>query len=277
VDDKRGVLYLVPNMLDPDTLPEAVLPASAIARVKQLRRFVVEGEKAAWKLLSRILDKDEAALVSTERLDEHTKEAELFALLAPLEAGEDLGLVSEAGMPCVADPGAALVALAHDRGIRVVPLVGPSSIILALAASGLDGQRFSFLGYLPAETGERRAALTAIDRGIRQDGATRIFIETPYRNARLLEDCLACLAPDTRLCVAASLCGEAERVRSASVSEWRSERWETAKEPAIFLVGRTASVGAATRDFEPRAASKRKPTPGARHPRPGEHFPRDRA
>jgi 16S rRNA (cytidine1402-2'-O)-methyltransferase len=148
-------------------------------------------------------------------------------------------------MPCVADPGAALAALAHDRGFGVVPLVGPSSILLALAASGLDGQRFSFLGYLPQDQGGRRAALASIDRGLRADGSTRIFIETPYRNARLLEDCIAVLSPTTRLCVAASLTSLAERIRSAPVSAWRAEPWPLGKEPAIFLAGLTAAVGAA--------------------------------
>jgi 16S rRNA (cytidine1402-2'-O)-methyltransferase len=242
---KKGVLYLVPNLLDPGSLPEATLPASAIARVRSLRRFVVEGEKAAWRLLSRILDAEAAAGVAMERLDEHSLPEDLPALLAPLERGEDLGLISEAGMPCVADPGAALAALAHDRGYAVVPLVGPSSILLALAASGLDGQRFSFLGYLPQDQGGRRDALAAIDRGLRSDGATRIFIETPYRNARLLEDCLAQLSPGARLCVAASLCSPAERIRSASVSAWRARPWPLGKEPAIFLAGLSARIGAA--------------------------------
>jgi len=247
MEKRRGVLYLVPNLLDPTSPPEAALPAAALDRVRALRRFVVEGEKAAWRLLSRVLDAEAAAAVTMERLDEHTLPAELPALLAPLEAGEDVGLISEAGMPCVADPGAALAALAHDRGFAVAPLVGPSSILLALAASGLDGQRFSFLGYLPQEPRGRRAALAAMDRGLRSDGATRIFIETPYRNARLLEDCLAVLSPATRLCVAASLCSPAERLRSAPVSAWRAEPWPLGKEPAIFLAGVAATAGAPTR------------------------------
>ena len=243
MDGKRGVLYLVPNLLDPAGLPEATLPAAAIERVRTLRRFVAEGEKAAWRLLSRILDKEAAAQVRMDRLDEHTAREELLALLSPLEAGEDLGLISEAGMPCVADPGAALAALAHDRGISVVPLVGPSSVILALAASGLGGQAFNFLGYLPQSPEERRSALASIDRGIKSDGATRIFIETPYRNARLLEDCLRVLSPGTRLCVAASLCSPAQRVRSCDVAAWRTRAWALGKEPAIFLAGLSAPLG----------------------------------
>lgn len=233
-----GRLYLIPNLLDPAGLPEAVMPAAALERVRSLRRFVAESDKAAWRLLSRVLDREGAAAATIERLDEHTIAGDLGSLLAPALAGEDIGLLSDAGMPCVADPGAALVALAHDRGVPVSPLTGPSSIILALSASGLDGQSFSFLGYLPPDREGRKAALASIDAGIRADGATRIFIETPYRNAALLEDCLRALSPATRLCVAASLTSAAERVRSAPVSEWRSSPWALGKEPAIFLAGR---------------------------------------
>ncbi|HOX32836.1 MAG TPA: SAM-dependent methyltransferase [Spirochaetales bacterium] len=237
MEGKLGVLYLVPNLLDPESPPEAALPAQALARIRLLRRFVVEGEKAAWRLLGRILDPEAARAATLERLDEHTPPEALPALLDPLKAGEDLGLLSEAGLPCVADPGSALVALAHGLGARVVPLVGPSSLLLALAASGLDGQRFSFLGYLSQEPAARRSALSRIDAGVRADGATRIFIETPYRNARLLEDCLASLSPGTRLCVAVDLTGPAEALRSAPVSEWRARPWLPGKLPAVFLVG----------------------------------------
>jgi 16S rRNA (cytidine1402-2'-O)-methyltransferase len=240
VEATPGKLYLIPNLLDPEGHPEAVLPAAALERVRGLRRFIVEGEKAAWRLLSRVLDREQASLVSMDRLDEHTSIEDLPALLAPVLAGEDAGLLSEAGVPCVADPGAALVALAHARGVAVTPLSGPSSIILALSASGLDGQRFSFLGYLPQDPAGRRKALAEIDAGVRADGATRIFIETPYRNAALLADCVAGLSPRTGLCVAASLTASSERVRSATVSEWRDSAWPLGKEPAIFLVGRFA-------------------------------------
>lgn len=251
-----GKLYLLPNLLDPDGLPEAVLPAAALERIRNLRRYIVEGEKAAWRLLSRVLDQAQASRVTMERLDEHTRPEDLPALLEPLLAGEDVGLLSEAGVPCVADPGAALVALAHDRGIPVTPISGPSSILLALSASGLEGQRFSFLGYLPQDAAGRRSALAAIDRGVRSDGATRIFIETPYRNAALLAACLAGLSPDSRLCVAASLTSSAERVRSVPVSEWRRSPWPLGKEPAIFLVGRAGSgLGRLEADRSRRAAT----------------------
>lgn len=255
----RGSLYLVPNALDPDTGPaEAVMPALALDRVRSLRRFVVEGERAAWRLLSRVLDKDALASVTMDILDEHSRPEDLPRLLSPLLSGEDVGLLSEAGLPCVADPGGALVASAHEAGIRVVPLVGPSSLLLSLSASGLDGQRFSFLGYLPQDRAERRAAIAAIDRGVRADGATRIFIETPYRNDRLLSDCLEVLSPDTRLCVAAALSTDRERVRSAAVRDWGPAPEPIGKEPAVFLVGKRAGLGprSQTRQDAPTAPGR---------------------
>ena len=256
-----GTLYLVPNSLDPAIGPaEAVMPALALARVRTLRRFIVEGEKAAWRLLAKVIDKEGLASVSMEILDEHSRPEDLPRLLSPLLAGEDVGLLSEAGLPCIADPGGALVAAAHEAGVRVVPLVGPSSLLLSLSSSGLDGQRFSFLGYLPQDRAERRAALAAIDRGVRADGATRIFIETPYRNDRLLSDCLEVLSPDTRLCVAVALSTERERIRSAAVRDWGTAAEPIGKEPAVFLVGRKAGLG---------PQSQERPVPEARRNPPG--------
>ncbi len=231
-----GRLFLIPNLIAPGD-PAKALPGATLEAIRGIRRYVVEGEKAAWRLLSAVMEREELAATHFEVLDEHTRAEALPGLLEPALRGEDLGLLSEAGMPCVADPGAPLVALAHDRGIRVIALTGPSSILLALASSGLDGQRFRFLGYLPPDRTGRAAALREIDRGILADGATRIFIETPYRNAALLEDCLAILAPSTRLCVAFALGSAAETIRSAPVAAWRREPTPLAKEPAIFLLG----------------------------------------
>jgi 16S rRNA (cytidine1402-2'-O)-methyltransferase len=255
---EKGKLYLIPNTLDPDVgAVEAVLPALAIAKARELSRFVVEGERAAWRLLARIKEREALAAVTMELLNEHSSPADLPRLLAPLLAGEDLGLLSEAGLPCIADPGAALVAAAHAAGIRVVPLVGPSSLLLALGASGLDGQRFSFLGYLPQEGAQRRAALAAMDRGVRADGATRLFIETPYRNDRLLADCLEALSPDTMLCVAADLTLPSETLRSAPVAEWRKAASTIGKRPAVFLVGRRAGLAIQERAIQDRAVQER--------------------
>ena len=231
-----GRLWLIPNLIAPGS-PETALPPATLDRVRTLRRFVVEGERAGWRFLSAILERPALDLVEFSVLDEHTAMEEIERLLAPALAGEDLGLISEEGMPCIADPGAPLVALAHERGIRVIPLVGPSSIFLALAASGLDGQHFSFLGYLPSDREGRRAALRAIDRGIAEDGATRIFIEAPYRNDHLLEDCLACLSPQTRLCVAKNIGAPDESILQGRVSALRQTPAPIGKSPTIFLAG----------------------------------------
>jgi len=243
MEEKKGRLWLLPNVLCAEGQLEAVLPAAALARIKTLRRFVVEGDRAAWRLLARIMDRAELDAVTMERLDEHTRPQDVAALLSPALAGEDLGLLSEAGLPCIADPGGALVAAAHAACIEVKPIVGPSSLLLALSASGLDGQRFTFLGYLPQDRGQRRNALISIERGVKLDGGTRLFIETPYRNDRLLEDCLGVLSPDTRLCVAASLSSESEIVRSMTVAEWRARKPVIGKVPAVFLVGRVPGTG----------------------------------
>jgi len=239
-EQKKGSLFLIPNLLGESgstPAPELALPATALAAIRGLRHFVVEGEKAAFRLLSRVLDREALAAVSVELLNEHTQAAELPRLIEPLLRGFDTGIISEAGLPCVADPGSALVALAHDRGIRVVPLTGPSSIILSLAASGLDGQRFSFLGYLPQDKNERRSALMSIERGVRADGGTRIFIETPYRNDRLFADCISVLHDDMRLCLARGITTDSELILTKTVGAWKAALPEIGKEPAVFLVG----------------------------------------
>jgi 16S rRNA (cytidine1402-2'-O)-methyltransferase len=243
---EKGRLYLIPNILgdfgESQAAPELQIPATALARIRCLRRFVVESEKAAWRLLSRVCEREALAATELEVLYEHTPQTALPGLLAPLEAGLDIGIMSDAGIPCVADPGAALVALAHARGFRIVPLSGPSSIILALSASGMDGQRFSFLGYLPADASARKQALVALDRGIRADGTTRIFIETPYRNEKLLDDCLAAFSKDTMLCVARALTSPEESVRTDTIAGWRAKRSEIGKHPAVFLAGNSARL-----------------------------------
>jgi len=169
-------------------------------------------------------------------LDEHTPEAAVPALLAPLRAGRALGLMSEAGAPAVADPGARLVSAAHDEGFRVVPLTGPSSILLALMASGLEGQRFRFAGYLPVAGPDRAAALRALESRSAAAHETQVFIETPYRNDALLADVVKTCRHDTRLSVAADLTGSGESIRTASVAQWRRNPAPPGKRPAIFLL-----------------------------------------
>lgn len=229
-------LYLLPAGLSEAVSPEAVLPAPALALARSLGDFVVENAKTARRFLAACGHPGPMASVRMAVLDEHTKPGEVGALLAPLREGRALGLLSEAGAPAVADPGALLVAAAHAEGFRVVPVVGPSSILLALMASGLDGQRFRFAGYLPVPAGERQAAIRDLEARSASARETQVFIETPYRNDALLADLLATLRPDTRLAVAADLTGPEESIRMATVSAWKSRPAGPGKRPAIFLV-----------------------------------------
>ena len=230
-----GRLFLLPAWLAEETPPLEVLPPPVLATLRRLESFVVEDAKSARRFLAACGHPRPMREIAMTILDEHTPPEQVPALLSPLEAG-DLGLLSEAGMPAVADPGAALVAAAHARGIAVVPMVGPSSILLALAASGLDGQRFRFVGYLPAQPEARRAALAQLERQSRQLHETQVFIETPYRNEAMLGDVLQCCAPRTRLAVAASLTGPDEWIRMDTIEGWRSRPQAVGRRPAIFAL-----------------------------------------
>ena len=231
-----GRLYLVPAWLSEDTPPEQAVPAAALARIRALGHFVVEDAKSARRYLAACGHPKPMRELTFAELNEHTPPGAVAALLDPALAGTDVGLLSEAGLPAVADPGSALVANAHARGIAVVPLVGPSSIMLALMASGLEGQRFRFHGYLPTDPAARRARLAELERHSAKAAETQIFIETPYRNDALLADVLQACADGTRLAVAADLTGPAEWIRMRTVSQWRGRREAIGKRPAIFLM-----------------------------------------
>ena len=231
-----GRLYLVPAWLSEDTEPQRVVPAGTLERLRALDCFVVEDAKAARRFLAACGHPRPMREIEMAELNEHTPAAAVPALLGPLLAGRDVGVLSEAGVPGVADPGAALAAAAHARGIAVVPLVGPSSLLLALMASGLEGQRFRFVGYLPAESAARRAALAELERRSARERETQLFIETPYRNEALLADVLAACKGGTRLAVAADLTAPTEWIRSASVAEWKSKATTIGKRPATFLL-----------------------------------------
>lgn len=231
-----GTLFLVPAWIAEDRPPSDVLPPAVLARVHGLRDFVVEDARSARRFLAACGHPGPMSQLSMQVLDEHTRPADVAALLAPARAGRDVGLLSEAGAPAVADPGARLVACAHDEGVRVVPLVGPSSILLALMASGLEGQRFRFAGYLPATPADRVAAIRALEARSAANDETQVFIETPYRNDALLADVLKTCSDATRLCVAADLTGERESVETASIARWRRQPKAIGKLPAIFLL-----------------------------------------
>lgn len=231
-----GTLYLIPVPLGPQA-PQDCLHPGVLATIRPLRHFVVEQAKTARAFLKAAGTELPLQELQLTELNEHTRNDALAALLAPLQAGHDVGLLSEAGCPAVADPGANLVALAQKENIRVVPLVGPSSLLLALMASGLNGQRFAFQGYLPAKDGERAKALRDLESESRKRQQTQLFIETPYRNRAMFDAILQHCQPATRLCVATDLTLPGECVRTRSIGQWKKETPpEIERRPTVFLL-----------------------------------------
>ena len=240
----NGTLYLIPNSLGPGALDE-VLPASVRQTAAQLDYFIAENAKTARAFLKLVSTTHPLGKplqeIEIRELNIHTAASELPALLAPVLAGRNAGLVSEAGVPAVADPGADLVRLAHQKNIPVKPLVGPSSILLALMASGLNGQSFAFQGYLPTDSGQRANRLRQLEQRSRQEKQTQIFIETPYRNEAMLEAIANHCTSSTLLTVATDLTLETETVRTQSVQIWKHEitagRFpDFKKKPTVFLL-----------------------------------------
>jgi len=232
-----GRLYLVPNLLAP-TAPEEVLPARTIAIARGLGHYVVENAKPARQLLKALKPAVPIRDIVIEEIGHNAPTpARCAALLAPARDGHDLGLLSDAGCPGVADPGALVVAAAHREGIAVVPLVGPSSLVLALMASGMNGQGFTFHGYLPAKPEARAAAIRRLEADSQANGRAQLFIETPYRNAALLASLMATLHPTTRLAVAADLTAATESIESRPAGQWRGcDPARYAKRPALFIL-----------------------------------------
>jgi len=228
-------LYLIPTPIA-DSPPELALPAGTLAVMHSLDTFVVENAKTARAVLKQLGFPRPLQGLRMLTLSEHTRPQEVKELLAPLMAGEDVGLMSEAGCPGVADPGAALVRLAHRHGISVIPLVGPSALLLALMGSGLNGQRFAFHGYLPVNAQERAATLKQLESRSRTQDETELFIETPYRNGAMFQALLSACHDDTQLCVAAGLTGPEAELHTASIREWRLRGWQAPKLPTVFLL-----------------------------------------
>ena len=227
-------LYAIPTPLGGS--PADALPESALGVVRGLRDFVAENAKSARAFLAAVGMPCVLREVRIEVLDQNTRNDSVRALLAPLRAGRALGLLSEAGCPAIADPGALLIAAAQREGFRVAPLVGPSSIVLALMASGLEGQRFAFYGYLPRGTGARESRIRQLEQRSRAEAATQIFIETPYRNQAMVTSLLRACAAQTRLCVATDLTLPQETVLVRSIAEWRSAPPEPGRRPSVFLL-----------------------------------------
>lgn len=229
-------LYLIPVPLG-DSVFSRALPDYNREVILSLKHFIVENVRSARRFLKRmnpaiLIDE----LIFTE-LNEHTSAETIAGMLTPMAEGRSIGVMSEAGCPAVADPGAALVAIAQKKGYKVMPLVGPSSLLLALMASGFNGQRFTFHGYLPAEAFKRSLHIKALEARMIADDETQIFIETPYRNNRLMEDLIRICRPATLLCVAANLMNEGERIQTRSMKEWKRNKPDLHKIPAIFLIG----------------------------------------
>jgi 16S rRNA (cytidine1402-2'-O)-methyltransferase len=232
-----GTLYLVPVTLG-GADAGMLLPPATLEVVRRLRHFVVENPKSARHFLRAAGYPRPLRDAQMKTLDEHTPAHELPALLEALRSGHDCGLMSEAGCPAVADPGAVLVRLAHEAGIRVAPLVGPSAILLALMGSGMNGQRFAFHSYLPVDRDERARRLRELEEDASRSGASHAFIETPYRNSALLQAVLESCRPDTALCIAADLTLPTESVTTRSIAEWKKTPPVLDRRPTVFVISR---------------------------------------
>lgn len=231
-----GTLYLIPVPLG-SAMPETCLPPQTLAAARNLDHFIAERAKTARAHLKAMGHPKPLQELVIAELNEHTKAGEIDALLAPLKSGKDVGLMSEAGCPAVADPGAELVRAAHHEGITVAPLVGPSSILLALMGSGLGGQRFCFHGYLPAKEPERTQKIRELEKAARKDKATQLFIETPYRSAALLEALSMNLAADTLVSVGADLSLPGQTIKTGSARDWRGKNEFVKDRLVVFGIG----------------------------------------
>lgn len=231
----KGKLYLIPSPLG-DNDPAEVIPGPVLEQIGRLDRFVVEELRTARRYLSRAGLKGHIEELEFTVLNEHSSQAEVDAMEALFDDGKDVGLITEAGLPAVADPGSSLVALCHRKGIEVVPFTGPSSLMLALMASGLNGQSFTFRGYLPAKSDERKNAIRSVEKQSSQNRQTQIFIETPYRNDALMADILQICSDSTRICIAANITMPDAFIRTRSVAEWKKEGITIGKRPCVFLM-----------------------------------------
>jgi 16S rRNA (cytidine1402-2'-O)-methyltransferase len=233
--NKPGTLYLVPTMLG-ETEPSAVLPEGTLAIIRKLDYFIVENLRSARRFLSKTGMEKAISELTLNELDKHNRNENMITLLEPAREGKSIGLMSEAGSPCIADPGNLVVEAAHKLNLRVVPLTGPNSILMALMASGFNGQHFLFHGYLPVKPDERQKKLKKLENQSREDGQTQIFIETPYRNNQLYNAIIQTCKPETMLCIAVNLSLEEEYIRSMPVQNWKKQTVALDKKPAVFLI-----------------------------------------
>ncbi|MHA6250171.1 SAM-dependent methyltransferase [Pontibacter sp. CAU 1760] len=234
---KTGTLYLIPTVLADHTADKVISP-QVVETVRHLQYFIVENLRTARRYVKSICPELVIEQLTFVQIDKDATPAQVQASLKPLvEAGEDAGIISEAGCPGVADPGAEVVKFAHQKNIKVIPFAGPSAILLSLMASGFSGQQFAFHGYLPIEKRERLQTLRTLEKEMQQRDQTQIFMETPYRNNKLLEDLLQTLHPETRLCIAANITSpEHEFIQTKTIQQWRGKLPDIHKQPAVFLI-----------------------------------------
>lgn len=235
MNERSAILYLFPVPMG-DTKPIDVLPYVNIEIIRQIKYFIVENTRSARRFLKACDKSIDINTISIVELNEHTPACDVEGMLDPIQQGNDIGIISEAGCPAVADPGADAVAIAQRKGYKVVPLVGPSSIILSLMASGFNGQSFAFNGYLPIDTGARIAKAKEMDQRIRREHQTQIFIETPYRNNKLIKWICSTFSSDLRLCVASDITGSRESIVTMPIREWKETQYNYDKVPTIFLL-----------------------------------------
>ncbi len=231
-----GKLYLLPNTLGGS--PDSVVPSKVYSIVQGIDHFIVEEMRSARRFLRAIgYEKNFEEVVFT-LLNEHTERTDLDAFLAPAFEGKDIGLLSEAGSPCIADPGSDVVRTAHKLGVRVVPMAGASSVLLALISSGMNGQNFAFSGYLPREKSERSKRLRQLEHLATGQNQTQVFMDAPYRNDQVMQDLLTSLKPDTMLCVATDITCDNEVLRMMSIGEWKNKVHKLHKRPVMFVIGK---------------------------------------
>lgn len=230
-----GKLYLIPTTLG-EMNPEDVLPHTIKRTIDFINFYVVENEKTARRFIKSIHPEKKQPELNISVLNKHTQDNEYLEMIQPLLQGQNIGLMSEAGCPGVADPGAVIVKLAHEKGIQVIPLVGPSSILLALMASGMNGQSFAFNGYLPIDKSEKKQALKGFEKLSFDKNQSQLFIETPYRNNKLMEDLLQTLQPNTSLCIACDITLPTEFIKTLAIKDWKKQKVDLQNRPCIFII-----------------------------------------
>lgn len=231
----KGKLYLIPTTLG-DNEPLEVLPFSVKKIVEQTTHFIVENEKSARRFIKRLIPKKSQQELVLYSIDKYADIFEVQHYLNVCNNGINIGLLSEAGVPAIADPGANIISLAHQKDIKVIPLVGPSSILLAMMASGLNGQNFAFNGYLPIDSKERQQSIKRLEKLSKEKNQSQIFIETPYRNNKMFNELIRTLTPTTKLCIATDITLNSEYIKTLEIEQWKSQKTDFHKKPTIFII-----------------------------------------